>query len=97
MSIILPSATLGVVHRLGEIMTPDLKDGVSFFVRGDLMVLRIFKGGEKFYEVEFGETQTEMVAEFSRRGADMIASHGGSGLPPSRVVDPTVVSAGETK
>jgi hypothetical protein len=84
--LILPSATLGVVHRLGEIMTPDFKDGVCLFVRDNLVTLRVFKDGAKFYEVSFGEGQAGQMAEFFKRGADMIERQGGSGLPQSRLV-----------
>jgi hypothetical protein len=91
MPLILPNATLGVVHRLGEIMSADFKNGVCLFVRGNLCVLRIFKDGEKFYEVEFGEHQTEQMAGFFGKGADMIARHGGSGLPPPVDAAPQVI------
>lgn len=86
MSIILPNATLGVVHRLGEIMSPDFKNGVAVFVRGNMTVLRIMRDGAVINEVEFGEKQTGQMAEFFRRGADMVERQGGSGLPESRTV-----------
>jgi hypothetical protein len=84
--LILPNATLGVVHRIGEIMSPDFKNGVCLFVRDNLVTLRIFKDGAKFYEVSFGEAQCSQMAEFFKRGADMIERQGGSGLPESRTV-----------
>lgn len=92
MSIILPNATLGVTHPLGEIMTADLKNGVVWLVRGNLMVLRIFKDGRKFYEVEFGDNQADKIAEFTRRGADMLKKSGGSGLPEQRLVQPALIN-----
>lgn len=94
-SLILPNATLGVTHPLGEIMTADFRNGVVLFVRGNLMVLRIFKDGEKFYEVEFGPNQAEKFAGFAGKGADMLARMGGSGLPPSRIAKPAAIVGGD--
>ena len=84
--LILPSARLGVVHCVGEIMTADFRNGVSVFVRDDRVVQRIMKDGQITEEVAFGETQMVQMAEFFRRGADMIQKQGGSGLPASRIV-----------
>ncbi|MBN8960581.1 MAG: hypothetical protein J0H71_05570 [Rhizobiales bacterium] len=83
--LILPNATLGVIHRIGEIMSPDFKNGVCVFVRDNLVTLRIFKDGAKFYEVSFGEAQCGQMAEFFKRAADLIERQGGSGLPPSKL------------
>lgn len=84
--LILPSAKLGVIHRLGEIMTSDFKNGVSVFVRDDRVVLRVMKAGAITEEVEFGEKQISQIAGFFKAGADMIERQGGSGLPESRIV-----------
>lgn len=93
--LILPTATLGVVHRVGEIMTPDFKNGVALFVRDNLLVQRHFKDGEKFYEVAFGEAQCAQMAEFFKRGSDMIERQGGSGLPASRVAKAQAINSAE--
>ncbi len=84
--LILPDATLGVVHRLGEIISPDFKNGVAVFVRSDVVVFRTMRDGAVVNEVEFGEKQTGQMAEFFKRGADMIERQGGSGLPETRTV-----------
>ena len=95
MTIILPNATLGVVHRIGEIMTPDFKNGVAVFVRGNMLVERTMRNGIVVNEVEFGEKQVGQMAEFFKQGADMIERQGGSGLPESRVVETQVLNSAE--
>ncbi len=62
--IILPKAKLGVVHRLGEIILADLKNGIAVFVRDDQIVQRVYRDGQVMSEVAFGEKQMTQMAEF---------------------------------
>jgi hypothetical protein len=89
--LILPNATLGVVHPVGEILTKDFRSGVVVFVRENMTVFRFLKDGQKMHDIEFGGEQTEQMAEFFKKAADMISKQGGSGLPPTRVVAPTLI------
>lgn len=84
--LILPSAKLGVIHRLGEIMTTDMQSGVLVFVRDDKVVQQFRKGGAVVFEIEYGEKQMAQMADFFRRGVDMIQQQGGSGLPETKIV-----------
>lgn len=94
--LIVPAATLGVVHRVGEIMSPDFRNGVAVFVRDNLVHLVVYRDGTKFDEVAFGEAQCGQMAEFFKCAADMIQRQGGSGLPPSKLAQAEIINQPRT-
>lgn len=86
-SIIMPGVTLGMLKAIGVIKFGEtVKDCLAVMLRGNELVLRIFVGGRKHYEVAFGRDQCERVADYLERAAQLARSAGGAA--PPRLIAP---------
>lgn len=78
-AIIMPGVTLGMLKPIGVVRLGDsIKDSIAVMLRGNELVLRIFIGGRKHYEIAFGRDQGERMAEFLARAAQLVERAGAS-------------------
>ena len=87
-SIIMPGVALGMLKAIGVIRFGEtVRDCLATMLRGNELVLRIFVGGRKHYEIAFGRNQCESMAEYLERAAQRARSAGGA-APPARLIIP---------
>lgn len=78
-TIIMPGVALGMAKSIGVIRFGDtIADCIATMLRGNELVLRIFVGGRKHYEIAFGRDQCERMAEFFARAAQLVKTAGGA-------------------
>lgn len=86
-SIIMPGVTLGMLKAIGVIRFGEtVKDCIAVMLRGNELVVRIFVGGRKHYEIAFGRDQCEKMAEFLERAAQLARTAGGAAPPPRLIL-----------